>query len=45
MRIRPYDRATDQDRVLEIWLTASRAGHPFLSDTDLEAQRVLVRDV
>jgi putative acetyltransferase len=45
LQIRPYDPATDQARVLDIWLVASRAGHPFLTEADLAAQRTLVRDV
>jgi putative acetyltransferase len=45
LQIRPYDPATDQARVLDIWLAASRAGHPFLTEADLAAQRTLVRDV
>lgn len=34
----------DRDRVLEIWLAASRVGHPFLDDATLQRQQVLVRD-
>jgi ribosomal protein S18 acetylase RimI-like enzyme len=45
LQIRPYDPATDQARVLDIWLVESRAGHPFLTEADLAAQRTLVRDV
>lgn len=45
MEIRGYAGAGDRKRVLEIWLAASRTGHPFLTEADLEAQRRLVRDV
>jgi len=45
LQIRPYDPATDQARVLDIWVAASHAGHPFLTEADLAAQRTLVRDV
>ena len=45
MQIRPYDPTTDRRRVLELWLAASRVGHPFLTEADLAAQRALVRDV
>lgn len=34
---------TDQDRIIEIWREASRAGHPFLSEQDLDAQEHLTR--
>lgn len=42
--IRPY-RNEDRDPVLDIWLAASRLGHPFLGEDELAAQRRLVRDV
>jgi putative acetyltransferase len=45
MAIRRYAAASDRDRVLAIWLAASRTGHPFLTEADLAAQRRLVRDV
>jgi ribosomal protein S18 acetylase RimI-like enzyme len=45
LQIRPYEPATDQARVLDIWLAASRAGHPFLTEADLATQRMLVRDL
>ncbi|PSJ64210.1 GNAT family N-acetyltransferase [Mesorhizobium soli] len=42
--IRAYAGASDRDRLLEIWLTASQVGHPFLGEADLSAQMQLVRD-
>lgn len=42
--IRPY-RTDDCDRLLDIWHAASRTGHPFLSDSELEEQKILVRDI
>jgi putative acetyltransferase len=44
MDIRPYD-VRDRDQVLSVWLAASRVGHPFLTEDDLERQQTLVRDV
>ena len=43
--IRPYAGACDRERLLDIWLTASRVGHPFLSEDDLASQMQLVGDV
>lgn len=42
--IRPY-RPVDRDRLLDIWHEASRTGHPFLSEGELEEQKILVRDI
>jgi putative acetyltransferase len=44
MNIRLYTPA-DRDRVLEIWLAASRVGHPFLTESELETQFAAVRDI
>lgn len=44
MPIRPYTPA-DQAAVLDIWLEASKVGHPFLSPDDLARQQALVADV
>ena len=33
--IRAYRDDLDRDRLAEIWLAASRVGHPFLSETEL----------
>lgn len=41
--IRPY-RAEDRDRLVDIWLAASRMGHPFLGEERLIAQLEVVRD-
>lgn len=41
--IRPFN-TTDQQRVLDIWLAASRVGHLFLGEDDLQGQYTLVRD-
>lgn len=35
----------DTGRLLDIWLAASRLGHPFLGEDTLLAQRNIVRDV
>jgi len=43
--IRPYAAALDRERVLEIWLAASRAAHPFLGEATLQRQLKLVSDV
>ena len=42
--IRAYS-STDCDRLADIWLEASRVGHPFLSEADLLDQQVKVRDI
>lgn len=44
MTIRPY-APHDADAVLDIWHAASRVGHPFLSDQELQRQRDVVREV
>jgi putative acetyltransferase len=35
----------DQDHLVEIWERASRVGHPFLTEQDLQEQKILVREV
>lgn len=42
--IRPYG-PEDRDRLLAIWLDASRAGHPFFTEDQLREQARLVRDI
>lgn len=42
--IRAY-RPSDAERLLDIWLAASRIGHPFLGDAVLLQQRDMVRDL
>ena len=42
--IRAY-AADDCDDVLDVWLAASKVGHPFLSENDLARHRRLVRDI
>ncbi|WP_259781757.1 GNAT family N-acetyltransferase [Aestuariispira ectoiniformans] len=42
--VRAFDPA-DTDRLLEIWLAASKIGHPFLGDAVLRDQMKLVRDI
>ncbi len=37
--IRAYRDAEDREACLDVWLRASRVGHPFLSEADLRAQR------
>jgi putative acetyltransferase len=44
LTLRAFD-PQDTDRLLDIWLSASRLGHPFLGDDILLAQRDIVRDV
>lgn len=44
MLIRPY-ASTDKTRLLDIWLEASRVGHPFLGEDDLLDQQRLVGDI
>ncbi|MFV0422967.1 GNAT family N-acetyltransferase [Oleidesulfovibrio sp.] len=41
--IRAY-RQEDQSAVLDIWLAASRVGHPFFSEAELLRQYGIVRD-
>jgi ribosomal protein S18 acetylase RimI-like enzyme len=43
--LRPYDPGRDADACLAIWRAASRVGHPFLSEADLDADAGLVREV
>lgn len=43
--IRPYAAACDRERLLDIWLAASRVGHSFLGEADLLAQMKIVGDV
>jgi GNAT superfamily N-acetyltransferase len=42
--VRAY-RSEDRDVLMLIWEAASRIGHPFLTETDLAEQKLLVRDV
>lgn len=42
--IRAYGSG-DTDALLQIWLAASRLGHPFFSEEVLAAQAALVRDI
>ncbi|MDF1585753.1 GNAT family N-acetyltransferase [Marinimicrococcus flavescens] len=44
MFIRRY-RPVDRDRVIGIWLAASRVGHPFVGEAVLREQQEKVRDV
>jgi putative acetyltransferase len=37
--------AADRDRLAQVWLEASRIGHPFMSEADLLDQQVKVRDI
>jgi len=41
--VRSY-QPDDRDRLLEIWLKASRVGHGFLTEEDLARQSEIVRD-
>nr|WP_113537769.1 GNAT family N-acetyltransferase [Ensifer sp. SSB1] len=43
MTIRPW-RPEEGDRLLAIWLAASRIGHPFLGEARLVEQQQVVRD-
>ena len=43
--IRWYVDSADRLPCLNVWLRASRVGHPFLSETDLAAQRAQVDQV
>lgn len=43
--IRRYAPETDLETCIGIWRRASRAGHPFLSETALEGDEALVREV
>lgn len=45
VRIRAYSDIADRDRLTEIWLAASRVGHPFLTEAALAVQMVKVRDI
>lgn len=44
MRIRPY-APSDRALVLDVWLKASKVGHPFLPPEDLLRQQALVGEV
>ncbi|MBN8944232.1 MAG: GNAT family N-acetyltransferase [Rhizobiales bacterium] len=44
MQIRPYQPA-DRDRLLAIWLDASRVGHGFLGEATLREQQAKVGDI
>jgi ribosomal protein S18 acetylase RimI-like enzyme len=44
MHIRPYSPA-DKDRLLDIWLAASRVGHPFIAEDELRQQQRIVGDI
>lgn len=44
-KIRAYSDTSDRSRLAEIWLDASRVGHPFLSEVDLLDQQVKVREI
>lgn len=43
LKIRRYIPA-DRDATLAIWLEASRVGHGFLGEAELQKQKALVRD-
>jgi len=44
VEVRPFE-AADRTSVITIWLRASRAGHPFLSDAEIGMQQQLVETV
>lgn len=44
LKIRPYE-PIDRDQLVDIWEAASRVGHPFLTESDIEEQKALVRDI
>lgn len=44
-KIRAYSDTTDRDRLADIWLAASRVGHPFLTEAELLDQQSKVRDI
>lgn len=44
LAIRSY-APEDRDQLVDIWERASRVGHPFLSEQDLQEQKILVRGV
>ena len=44
-KIRAYSDTSDRNRLAEIWLDASRVGHPFLSEADLLDQQAKVREI
>ncbi|MBB6464580.1 putative acetyltransferase [Aminobacter lissarensis] len=37
--------AADRDRLAQVWLEASRIGHPFMSEAELLDQQARVRDI
>lgn len=43
--VRAYSDTADRMRLADIWLEASRVGHPFLAEEDLLAQQAEVRDI
>lgn len=43
--IRAYVDHIDRDRLTDIWLAASRVGHPFLGEEVLASQSAKVRDI
>lgn len=43
--IRAYRDDLDRDRLADIWLAASRIGHPFFGEAELLDQQAKVRDV
>lgn len=43
--IRAYRDDLDRERLADIWLAASRVGHPFLSEAELLDQLSKVRDI
>lgn len=43
--IRPYDPATDTEKLSQIWLDAALIAHAFIGEETLRAQRSLIEDV
>lgn len=43
--IRAYSDATDRAPLSDIWLAASRIGHPFMTEPDLLEQQARVREI
>ncbi|PWK72817.1 GNAT family N-acetyltransferase [Aminobacter sp. AP02] len=44
-KIRAYFDTTDRNPLADIWLKASRVGHPFLTEADLVDQQAKVREI
>lgn len=44
-KIRAYSNTTDRNRLADIWLEASRVGHPFLTEAELLDQQAKVREI